>query len=29
VDDPEEQEVRVIWVETGEVIWRSTEAHHE
>jgi hypothetical protein len=29
VDDPEEQEVRVIWVETGEVVWRSTEAHHE
>lgn len=29
VDDPEEQEVRVICVETGEVVWRSTEAHYE
>lgn len=25
VDDPEEQEVRVICVETGEVVWRSTD----
>ncbi|MDA8094033.1 MAG: MerR family DNA-binding transcriptional regulator, partial [Betaproteobacteria bacterium] len=29
VDDPEEQEVRVICVETGEVVWRSTEAEYE
>ncbi|MEF3193374.1 MAG: hypothetical protein K6346_04060 [Halothiobacillaceae bacterium] len=29
VDDPEEQEVRVICVETGEVVWRSTEERYE
>lgn len=29
VDDPEEQEVRVVCVETGEVVWRSTEAQYE
>ena len=29
VDDPEEQEVRVICVETGEVIWRSTDEEYE
>lgn len=29
VNDPEEQEVRVICVETGEVVWRSTEAEYE
>jgi len=29
VDDPEEQEVRVVCVENGEVVWRSTEAEYE
>ena len=29
VDDPEEQEVSVICVETGEVVWRSTDAQYE
>jgi hypothetical protein len=29
VDDPEEMEVRVICVETGEVVWRSTEEEFE
>lgn len=29
VDDPEEQEVRVICVETGEVVWRSTDEKYE
>lgn len=29
VDDPEKQEVRVICVETGEVVWRSTDAKCE
>ncbi|MCG5512258.1 hypothetical protein [Ectothiorhodospira shaposhnikovii] len=29
VDDPEAQEVRVICVETGEVVWRSTEERYE
>ncbi len=29
VDDPEEQEVRVICVETGEIVWRSTEEEYE
>ncbi|WP_048810321.1 hypothetical protein [Candidatus Methylacidiphilum infernorum] len=29
VDDPEEQEVRVICVETGEVVWRSTEEQYD
>lgn len=26
VDDPEEQEVRVVCAETAAVVWRSTEA---
>ena len=25
VNEPEEQEVRVICVETGDIVWRSTE----
>ncbi|MDM7322636.1 MAG: hypothetical protein P3W87_005010 [Gammaproteobacteria bacterium] len=29
VEDPSEQEVRVICVETGKVIWRSTEEQYE
>lgn len=29
VDDPDEQEVRVVCVETGEVVWRSTEEEYE
>ena len=29
VDDPAEQEVRVIRVETGEVVWRSTDEQYE
>lgn len=29
VDDPEEQEVRVVCVETGEMVWRSTDEKHE
>lgn len=29
VDDPAEQEVRVVCVETGEVVWRSTEQKYE
>lgn len=29
VDDPKEQDVRVICVETGEVVWRSTDAQYE
>lgn len=29
VDDPEEREVRVICVETGEVVWRSSEEEYE
>ena len=29
VDDPEEQEVRVICVETGEVVWRWTDEEYE
>jgi len=29
VDDPAEQEVRVICVETGEVVWRSTDEAYE
>lgn len=29
VDDPAEQEVRVVCVETGEVVWRSTEEEYE
>jgi hypothetical protein len=29
VDDPKETEVRVVCVETGEVVWRSTEQEYE
>ena len=29
VDAPEQQEDRVICVETGEVVWRSTDSEHE
>lgn len=29
VDDPAEQEVRVIRVETGEVVWCSTDEQYE
>jgi hypothetical protein len=29
VDDPAEQEVRVVCVESGEVVWRSTEEEYE
>lgn len=29
VDNQEKQEVRVVCVETGEVVWRSTEAEYE
>ena len=29
VDDPDEQEVRVVCVETGEVVWRSTDYEYE
>lgn len=29
VDDPAQQEVRVVCVETGEVVWRSTEEDYE
>lgn len=29
VDDPAQQEVRVVCVETGEVVWRSTEEKYE
>jgi len=29
VEDPREQEVRVTRVDTGEVVWRSTEAQFE
>lgn len=29
VDDPAEQEVRVICGETGEVVWRSTDEEYE
>ena len=29
VDDPEEQEVRVVCVENGEVVWRSTDHEYE
>lgn len=29
VDDPAEQAVRVVCVETGEVVWRSTEEEYE
>ena len=29
VDDPKEQEVRVICVETGAVVWRASEEEYE
>jgi hypothetical protein len=29
VDDPAEQEVRVVCVETNEVVWRSTDEEYE
>lgn len=29
VDDPQEQEVCVVGISTGEVVWRSTEADFE
>lgn len=29
VDDPSEQEVRVVNVATGEIVWRSTEEDFE
>ena len=29
VDEPGEQEVRVVCVETGEVVWRSTDYEYE
>jgi hypothetical protein len=29
VEDPETEEVRVIDVSTGEVVWRSTEEKYE
>ena len=29
VSDPEKEEVRVICVETNEVVWRSTDEHFE
>lgn len=29
VDDPAEQEVRVVCLETGQVVWRSTEEKYE
>jgi hypothetical protein len=29
VDEPDEQEVRVVCVETGEVVWRSTDEEYE
>jgi len=29
VDDPAEQEVRVVCVETGAIVWRSTEYEYE
>lgn len=29
VDDPAEDEVRVVCVETGEIVWRSTEHEYE
>ena len=27
--DPKEEEVRVVCIETGEVVWRSTEEDYE
>lgn len=29
VDDPKEQEVRVVCVETGAAVWRSTKEEYE
>lgn len=29
VEDPKEMEVRVVCVETGDVIWRSTEEEYD
>lgn len=29
VDDPEDQEVQVVCVETGEVVWRSIDEKYE
>lgn len=29
VDDPKEMEVRVVCVETGKIVWRSTEEDSE
>ena len=29
VDDPGEQEVRVVCVESGETVWRSTEHEYD
>ena len=29
VEDPDETEVRVVCVETGEVVWRSTDASYD
>ena len=29
VDDPAEQEVRVVYVEEGEIVWRSTDHKYE
>jgi hypothetical protein len=29
VCDPKEEEVRVVCVETGDVVWRSTEEDYE
>ena len=29
VDDPVEQDVHVVCVETGEVVWRSTDEEYE
>ncbi len=29
VDDPQKQEVRGVCVETGAVVWRSTQAEYE
>lgn len=29
VDDPAEQEVRVVCVETDEVVWRSTDEEYD
>ncbi|WP_126448248.1 hypothetical protein [Sulfuricystis multivorans] len=29
VDNPDDQEVRAICVETGEVVWRSTDEEYE